>query len=207
LANGNNFVIFDIDDPRQPKRIATWNDWASLGDVSPTFLHEILPMESVWEDGKHYTFIGEECGGKPSKTPTCLIVLMDTTDPLHPTSVGVWTLPIVPQWDGGLMYSLHYIGFQNGTLFVTNYHGGLWAVDVSTPQARQTMPTIGVFMPDKVSPKPIGRPTSYDMTPAVLDVLPMSDGTLLTWDHTSGLYVLRFDASQPAPAPTPWKFR
>jgi hypothetical protein len=206
LANGNSLEVFSIDDPTRPQRVGGWSDWASLGEVSPSFLHEVLPMEELWA-GRHYTFIGEECSGKPSKTPTCLIVLLDTTDIAHPKPVGIWTLPVVPQWDGGLMYSLHYIGYSNGTLFVTNYHGGLWAVDVSKPTLNVAMPTVGVFLPDRISPKPIGRVTSYDMTPAVLDVNPLSDGSLIAWDHTSGLYVLRFDASQPAPPPTPWKFK
>lgn len=204
LAAGSALDVFSIENPRQPRHVGRWNDWASVGSaITPSFLHEALPMDDLWE-GRHYTFIGEECGGRQSKTPSCLAVLLDTTDPAHPTYVGAWTVPVETGSWGRLLFSLHYLAVSQRTLFAANYHGGLWAVDVSTPDAMRAMPTIGVFVPSKVSPKPVGRATSYDYTPAVLDANPLSDGTLVVYDHTSGLYTVRFDASNPAPAPPPW---
>ncbi|HLE47478.1 MAG TPA: hypothetical protein VI818_04200 [Candidatus Thermoplasmatota archaeon] len=204
VGDGTSLAIFNINDPSQPKLVGRWQDWAKIGTkIVPTFVHEVLPMEVLW-DGRHYTFIGEECGSRRANTPTCMVALLDTTDPTKITEVGGWTLPIDVAWSGGFLFSLHYIGVSNRTLFVSNYHGGLWAVDVSTPEAMKTMPTIGVFQPTNVSPKPIGKPTSYDHAPAILDVNPLADGTLITYDHTSGVYAVRFDASNPAPAPPPW---
>ncbi|HLE48306.1 MAG TPA: hypothetical protein VI818_08425 [Candidatus Thermoplasmatota archaeon] len=206
LAYGaSSLVIIDVEDPKNPKFLSHWNDWAKIGDAAPAtpFVHEALPMNELW-DGKHYTFIGEECGGRRAKTPTCMIMALDTTDPTKPTFVGGWTLPAETGSWGGAMFSPHYLAVINRTLFITTYHGGVWAVDVSNPETLFKMPSIGVFMPDIPSPKPVTRRLPYDFGPVVLDALPLSDGTLLVYDGYTGLYSVKFDAAHPAPSPDPW---
>lgn len=209
LAHGSaSLVILNLNDPRSPEFVSRWSDWrGAFGEGGPAnpFVHEALPMEEVW-DGKHYTFIGEECGSRRQATPTCLVAVLDTTDPANPAFVGGWTLPVNIEWSGGLMYSLHYIGVQNRTFFAANYHGGLWAVDVSTPEALRTMPSIGVFMPDKITSAPVAVAHTYNYAPVILDVNPTPDGHLVVYDGTTGLYTVRFDASNPAPPPDPWPF-
>lgn len=213
---GVGLVIVDVDDPANPKFLSRWADWKAVGDAAPTnpFIHEALPAAEAW-DGRHFTYIGEECVARPAKAPSCLVFGLDTTDPTKPTFVGAWTLPADVQWND-LSYSLHYLGIQGRTLFVTSYHGGLWAVDVSTEQARATMPSTGVFLPTNVSPKGFATPprgiivkTLYapyalDNRPNILDLNVLSDGTLVVFDMHSGLYTVRFDASNPAPSPEPW---
>lgn len=217
LAHGGvGLVVLDVDDPANPRYLSMWNDWKAVGEAAPTnpYVHEALPADEAW-DGKHFTYIGEECVSRPKNSPSCLVFELDTTDPAKPTFVAAWTLPADVQWSD-LSYSLHYLALQNRTLFVTNYHGGVWAVDVSTEAARATMPSIGVYLPDHVSPKKFATPprglivkTLYapyalDNTPTVLDLNVLSDGTLVVFDMQSGLYTVRFDASDPAPSPEPW---
>jgi hypothetical protein len=217
---GTGLVIINVDDPSNPRFLSHWNDWSKVGKAGQggRFIHEALPSTEVWE-GRHYTWIGEECISHPAGgvAPTCLVFGLDTTDPKKPEFVGAWTLPIDVQWDRGLEFSLHYLALQNRTLFATAYHGGVWAIDVSTPEARATMPSIGVYIPANVSPKPPGPnpPRSLivkqlyggyaiDDTPCVLELNVLNDGTLIVYDLTSGLYVVRFDDSNPAPSPPPW---
>lgn len=209
LANGctlqctqQNLAIFNIGDPLRPEFLASWDDWSALGPITPQYLHGAYPISEVW-DGRHYTLLGEECGQK-----ACYIVLLDTTDPRRPLYVGNWTLPVVPPgWNEDLAYSLHYVTVSGRTMFVSNYHGGLWAVDLSTSEALSTQPTIGVFVPDRQSPSPDletcdWRYCTFAWTPNVADVITMSDGTLLVIDSTSGFYLVSFDETHPAPAPT-----
>jgi hypothetical protein len=216
LAYGpNSLVIANIDDVRNPRVIAHWRDWGVLGEQqtpkADIYVHEALPMPDVW-DGHHYTFIGEECPGRPPKTPSCLVLVLDTTKPSAPSFVGAWTLPVDVQWSEELEFSTHYVQVVNRTLFVAAYHGGMWAIDVSTPQARFHMPSIGVFMPDRDSPKPgklkgVTIPllaTLEYRAPWIEDMEVLSDGTLVVYDSLSGLYCVRFDAAHPAPSPTPW---
>lgn len=206
-AGDSGLAILDITDPMLPTLIGTWNDWTAFGEGAPPgqpFVHEALPLETTW-DGRHYTFIGEECGPRPN-TPTCLVAMLDTTDPANIEFVSGWTLPFMVQSQGA-MYSLHYLAIQNRTLFVSAYHAGVWAVDVSTPEAIRTMPSIGAFMPEIPPPKGTVYPDHvYHYTPIVMDVLPLSDGNMIVYDGTSGLYVVKFDHSNPAPSPDPWPF-
>lgn len=145
--------------------------------------------------------MGEECLAHPTKSPTCLAYAFDTTDPTQPKLVGAWTLPHDVQWNTNLQYSLHYLGLVDRTLFVTVYHGGLWAVDLSNLGARFSLPSIGVFMPPFDSPKP-ARGVPY--TPRVNDLNTFADGTMAVYDAYTGVYLVRFDASNPAPPPEPW---
>ncbi|HVL49496.1 MAG TPA: hypothetical protein VM889_13145 [Candidatus Thermoplasmatota archaeon] len=215
---GLGMVIVNIDDPRNPKFVSIWKTWSSAGDAAPKvpYMHEALPIDGLW-DGRHYTFLGEECVGRRDKTPTCLIFTLDTTDPKTPKLVSAWTLPVDVVWDAGLQYSLHYIGLVNRTLFASLYHGGLWAIDVSTPEALATMPSIGVFLPTEVSPKPgfqknpkqvvyQNRFGAYmlDGAPTIMDVEVHRDGSMVIYDVVSGLYTVRFDAAMPMVSPEPW---
>ncbi len=69
------------------------------------------------------------------------------------------------------------------------------------------MPSIGAFMPDIPPPKGTVYPAHvYHYTPIVMDVLPLSDSNMIVYDGTSGLYVVKFDHSNPAPPPAPWPF-
>lgn len=201
LAYGNNgFLILNIDDLSEPRFVSRWNHWDRVGGGNH-FFHGVLPLTDL-RDGRHYTFAGEECSGRPASTPTCLAYVFDTTDPTRPAFVSAWTLPVEPEWREAAQFSAHYFDVVNGTLFIAMYHAGLWAIDVSTPENLVRMPTIGAFVPSNASPKP--PPTIGYGAPAVLDFIPMSDGSIVVFDRGSGVYTVRFDASNPAPSPEPW---
>jgi hypothetical protein len=204
LAYGTTgLVILDIEDPKNPKFVSHWDHWSEFGEagVGGHFQHETLPIEGTW-DGRHYTFMGEECVSHPTKSPTCLVSAFDTTDPSQPKLVGAWTLPHDVQWTAGLQFSLHYLALVNRTLFVTVYHAGLWAVDVSRLGTGPfSLASVGVFMPPNQSPKP-ARNVPY--SPRVNDAIAFRDGTLLVYDAYTGLYLVRFDDQNLAPAPEPW---
>lgn len=211
-------VLVNVNDLARPQFVSFWADWSHVGGAATGghFIHEALPIPETWE-GRHYTFIGEECGGRPAQAPTCLVTTLDTTDPRSPQFVGSWTLPVDVGWTGTYQFSTHYIAIADRTLFITTYHGGVWAVDVSTEETRFRMPSIGVYLPTEESPKPwsgFGQGTTglqvlfadvqANSKPFVLDLEALPDGTLVVFEHSTGLYTARFDASRPAPAPAPW---
>ncbi|HEX9816066.1 MAG TPA: hypothetical protein VGB18_03715 [Candidatus Thermoplasmatota archaeon] len=205
---GLGMIIVDMDDPANPQFLAQFRPF-------PIGAHSIVVLPETW-DGRHYTILGEECGGPSRGNPSCLVMIVDTTDPANPTYVSAWTLPSPVDWREGLEFSMHYFDIYNRTLFISTYHGGLWAVDLSTPEAVRTMPTIGVFVPSIQSPKPFGTPPRSLASnalldtvagapladhPVVMDLAVSSDGLLTVWDAQSGLYMVRFDATNPAPPP------
>lgn len=208
LANWDaGVIVLDISDPRVPLEIARWGGAeqgvegspASLGDEDLGGIHGTFPLPELWSD-RHYTFAGQELGGRPENRPTGWIFILDTTDPTAPTEVGRWTLPVDVNWSAFLQFSTHYFAVQGRTLFVSLYHGGVWAIDLSDEASFAAPPTIGAWVPDRVSPNPPAS-EGYD---EVLDVIPLGGDRLLSFGARSGAYVLRFDAARPMSAPPAW---
>jgi len=195
LANWDGYYIVDLSIPAVPMIIAEWFD---AGNVHTTY-----PFPTMWGE-KQYILVGQEVG-EPEERPTGWIYILDITDPTAPTEVGRWTLPAKFPWTDvneggtGLLFSPHYVSILNTTMFVSNYHGGLWAVDITDPTAPAA---IGIFVPDRESSAPYGGAESYG--PSIEDVIvdPLT-GILTTWDGAGGVYNLRFNdmmAMVPAPA-------
>lgn len=200
--------IVNIDNPQVPEYIYQWDARPHFG--RDLLVHGVTLAPDLW-DGRHYAFIGEECYGHFQDTPTCLIVTLDTTDPRGPKTISAWTTPVDLEWNAELQWSLHYAGLLNRTLLVTSYHAGIWAIDVSTPEALRTMPTIGVFVPSRKDPPEIqgGSNTFWELdlmryAPIVWEFDTLADGTLITYDLNTGLYAVRFEPGRPAPSPPPW---
>ncbi|MBW3581709.1 MAG: hypothetical protein KY455_01300 [Euryarchaeota archaeon] len=210
LADGTYGVtLLDITDPREPHAIGHWNDATEIANPDPSehFAHTVLPIDTLW-DGRHYSFVSEECTARPSETPSCLVYVLDTTDPAAPKLTGAWTLPTeVGGWTWPT-FSPHYMAVIDRTLFVAHFHAGLWAFDVSSAEAIADLTPVGVFLPEHdTGYEPSGRLfEEVNQRPLVADVLPYGEN-LVTFDATSGVYVLRFDPTRPAPAPEPWPLR
>ncbi|HET6405551.1 MAG TPA: hypothetical protein VFH78_12975 [Candidatus Thermoplasmatota archaeon] len=184
LANWDGYYIYDISLPGAAFEVGRWHD---VGNVHTTYPFPMLV------DDKQYIVVGQEVG-EPAELPSGWVYLLDITDPAQPTELGRWTLPVKPKWDnGGLQFSPHYVAILNQTLFVANYHGGLWAVDISDPAAPAA---IGIFVPDRDSPAPYGGAETYG--PGIGDVIvDQETGLLTTWDNAGGVYVLRFLEDMP----------
>ncbi|MFA5861035.1 MAG: hypothetical protein WDA16_05010 [Candidatus Thermoplasmatota archaeon] len=195
---------YDFSDPRSPKALGSWTDLRTSRAGYSGNQHSLFALSDV-RDGKHYVIVGPEYGGHPTGHPSGIVWVLDDTDPTKLHEVAAWTLPHEAQWSGEYMFSTHYLAAWNDTLFVSMYHGGVWAIDISDlgdGASLKLLPSVGVFEPTNVSPKPPTHPTRW--TPTVEEVRPLPDGTLITFDSNSGLYAFRYDESKPMPAPTPW---
>lgn len=183
LANWDGMYVYDISTPVATE-VSRWYDDGSV--------HTTYPFPFLVDD-KQYLLVGQEVG-EPAELPTGWVYILDVTDPAAPTEVGRWTLPVKPKWDdGGLQFSPHYVAVLNETMFVSNYHGGLWAVDISDMSAPAA---IGLFVPERMSPANYGDAESYG--PVVEDVIvDATTGIITTWDGAGGVYQLRFDETMP----------
>jgi hypothetical protein len=217
LANWNGgLIVARIEAPGVVTTIGAWNDYTfNPADPAPSGMtgqiHSTLPLPTLW-NGRHYTVVGQEVVSRPAGRPTGQMILMDTTDPTDPVPVARWTLPHDPgQWSGperpgeALLFSTHYPAVINETLFVSMYHGGVWAVDLGSGHWPE-LPTIGVFVPDGESPLPPDGDLRLlaHWAPLVLDVVATPEGRLVVWDSLSGVYVVEFDPAMEIPAPEPW---
>jgi hypothetical protein len=199
-------AIVDLSNPRVPMVVGRWTDNppgnTAVGTNDYGDVHEALPLNETW-DGKHYTFIGQEILGRPSYAPSGYMKVLDTTDPANPKAVTQWNLPTEVEWNASLQFSTHYISRHNQTVFMSHYHAGVWAIDVSDLTIPQ-LPAIGVFVPANVSPKPPPTVRSYDWTPTVMENNALPNGDIVVWDSSSGVYVVHFDETNKAP-PAIWE--
>lgn len=214
LVGGAYFIILDMSQPMLPEEVSIWTD--RDGRDPPTGnIHSAYVMPELM-NGRHYTVIGPEFGGKTDSwvQPSGTIWVIDTTDPADPVEVAAWTLPYDVEWTGQYLYSPHYLTVLNQTVFVSMYHGGIWALDLSglspDPSNFTLLDSIGVFMPVNESPEPPEQ--MFRWTPNLQEAYSFADslhpdlpvGILVTFDSNSGVYVVTFDASDPAPPPEPW---
>jgi hypothetical protein len=204
LAGGDRLSILDLADATQPRLLAAWTDNVPGRNVSTGNFHSVVPMTSLVA-GRHYTILGPEFATHPVDIPSGIVWVLDTTDPERPREVAGWTLPVDVEWAAGQDYqfSTHYLGVHDETLFVSMYHGGVWAVDLSPIGSAPfvSLPSIGVFLAADPGAEP-AEPVRW--APTSEEVLPFADGNLVTFDPYSGLWVFRFDDARPAPPPTPW---
>jgi hypothetical protein len=203
LAGQDQFQILDLAEPLQPRLVGAWTDHVPGREGYSGSLHSVYPMSDL-RDGRHYTLLGPEFANHPVDHPTGILWVLDTTDPAHVQEVAAWTLPFEVEWNGTYMFSNHYFVATPTTAFITMYHGGLWALDLSrvAPDTFTLLDSVGVFMPDRTPPHPPA--TQLRWNPTVQDISLFEDGSLVTYDGSGGLYTLRFDASNPMTAPTPW---
>jgi len=204
-------LVLDMSDPQMPQLVAQWTPPHPFG-VNPngdgpcyhSAVHEVLPAPTLW-DGHHYLFAGQECPMKTdTKTPGGQVFVLDDTDVASLKMVGEWHLPEdTGVWTVEYQASPHYLALVNRTLFISDYHAGIWAADVSNASLLKSPPSIGVFLP--AIPGPV-MPEKTDTLPFDEQVDALPDGTLVVNEDTTGLYTLRFDASDPAPPAPPFPY-
>jgi hypothetical protein len=204
-------VTVDFSDPRVPVPVGMWMPPHDMtphpngdGPCYLTAIHDVLPAPEAW-DGKHYYFAGQECPTKVDEhRPGGSVWVIDNTDPANPKTVGDWHLPEdTGVWTTVYQASPHYIALHNRTLYTSNYHAGLWAVDVSSEVKLKSPPSIGVYLPDIAPAVAPDAPTNAPSDEQV-DVFP--NGLIVLIENSSGVYTLGFDATDPAPAAVPYVY-
>lgn len=204
LVGSMGLHIVDLSDPRAPEQVAAWTDDVAGRSGPVGNLHSAFPLPEL-HAGRHLTIIGPEFHSHPDEHPSGIVWVLDTTDPAAPREVAAWTLPHEVEWNGTYMFSNHYLAAVGQTAFVSMYHGGVWALDLSAigpePGHLTLLPSIGVFLPTNETVQ-AAEPVRW--TPTLEEVLAMPDGSLVTFDSNTGLYTFRFDADRPMPAPEPW---
>lgn len=202
VAWDSGLIILDVSDPRAPEYLGQWDadyDPSQPPDATGN-VHSAHPIDGLW-DGRHYTVIGPEMGGKPTDDrPTGLVYLIDTTDPAQPEAVGGWTLPHDLTWDGRLQFSNHYLTVQGRTAFVSMYHAGVWAIDLGnvTPGEWTRLPSRGVFMPVDTNTSHYPE-DGFRWTPTLEEAHALDEETLLTFDSNTGAWTFTFDETMPMP--------
>ncbi len=112
-----------------------------------------------------------------------------TAQPFH---VGTWTNPGGAA-AGDLGLSVHFFRQEQGLLYISHYHGGVWGVDLRTPEARAAPQHFAYMMPvpeDAIIP-PEDCCIGFDLdgVPMVFDVA-VQDGIVYAADLIQGVVSL-----------------
>ncbi len=130
---GLRFV--DVTNPALPMEIGSW-----AGEDSKKWdgvLHTSMMFES---DGRRIAVTSPE-GARPPA-----LFVLDATDYDNPEILAEWTaLDDFAGEDG--RFSMHNFQIVGGRVYLAMYHGGLWVLDISTPEKQVAPEILGTYLP------------------------------------------------------------
>lgn len=132
--------VLDISQPSAPELVTRW---VPPGEASPWYTHTV---DASWIGDRRVVVVGSEVfEDRHAETPSPVWVL-DATDLENPELMSTWTNP-AGAGSQNLLFSAHFLRIEEGYVHLSHYHGGVWILDVSTPE-RQADPTVaGAYLP------------------------------------------------------------
>jgi hypothetical protein len=189
--------VVDLTVPSAPVTIARWMPPADTAHKHYT--HSVEVARSP--DGQLLIVVGAETFETENQGIASPVWILDGTaavvaPPLtvDPTHLGTWRNPGgAPA--GNLGRSAHFFRLENGFLYLSHYHGGIWAIDLRTLAAQSNPVAFGYIMPLAAHPIPV--PDSccigFDLgaAPMVFDV-EVQNGRVFGADIIQGVSVVDF---------------
>jgi hypothetical protein len=163
--------IVDVSIPAAPVEVGFW-DGGDAANYSGN-LHTSMAWKS--EDGRRLLASAPETGTTPA------LFILDATDMSAPRILAEFQAK--DEYGNASPFSYHNFQYVAGKLYLAMYHGGIWVLDVTTPE----VPTaVGTYLTHQ--PRPDGAP--YSASP--WDVV-VWNGYVLTAESNTGIYVLHLD--------------
>lgn len=189
---GGGFEIWDVSKPASPQKIAGWN----IPDRPKGKYYIHTGAVQFIENKRIAVVTTEDWEDYPSE-----MYVLDATNLSFIDTVGRWHAPGDHAADG-LRYSMHNPRFYGTTLILAYYHGGVWALDLSTQANRERPLVLGQYEPSVSNgwkPQPTETHGVADRlcgafnladAPLVFDV-EAGDGVVYAADMPTGLYTLK----------------
>jgi hypothetical protein len=193
------FKAVDLSVPSAP---VLWFRWQAPADTSHK--HYVHSVEAARLDsGQLLLVVGSETFEAENQGIASPVWILDGTlaaaspvplavEPIH---VSTWRNPGGAA-AGHLGLSVHFFRIEDGLLYLSHYHGGIWGIDLRTPEAQADPRHFGYIMP--VPPDPV-RPADdccigfdLDGVPMVFDV-EVLDGVAYGADILQGVTASRFE--------------
>jgi hypothetical protein len=193
------FKAVDLSVPSAPVLLYRWQ--APADTAHKHYVHSVEAARL--ESGQLLIVVGSETFETENQGIASPIWILDGTlaagspVPLavEPTHVGTWRNPGGAA-AGSLGLSVHFFRLEDGLLYLSHYHGGIWGVDLRTPEAQADPQHFGYVMP---LPPNAARPPNdccigFDLngTPMVFDV-EVLDGVAYGADIIQGVTATRFE--------------
>ncbi|HJQ93305.1 MAG TPA: hypothetical protein VJ874_03350 [Candidatus Thermoplasmatota archaeon] len=195
------FKAVDLTVPSAPVLLFRWQ--APADTSHKHYVHSV--EASRLDSGQLLLVVGSETFEPENQGIASPIWILDGTaavlaPPLtvEPTHVSTWRNP-GGATAGSLGLSVHFFRLEDGLLYLSHYHGGIWGVDLRTPEAQADPQHFGYIMP--VPPDAVRPPQDccigFDLngTPMVFDV-EVHDGVAYGADIIQGLTATRFARPQ-----------
>lgn len=195
----DGFKAVDLTVPSAPVLLFRWQ-----APADTSHKHYVHSVEAARLDsGQLLIVVGSETFEPENQAIASPVWILDGTlaaaspVPLavEPTHVSTWRNPGGAA-AGSLGLSVHFFRLEDGLLYLSHYHGGLWGVDLSTPAAQAEPRHFAYIMP--VPPTPVAPPEDccigfdLDGVPMVFDV-EVLDGVVYGADIIQGLTASRFE--------------
>lgn len=193
LFASNGFAGYSVHDVSTPEAPQLVGKWAFPDEDEGRYLHT---SAVAYIDGRRIIAItSEDWKDLPS-----MVWIVDATDLERFELLGTWMNPGGHPADD-LRFSLHNPRIDNGTLWLSHYHAGVWALDISTPERWREPVVKGVFVPGEdvgnaefpplhAYMRTRDRGFAVDATPMVMDVA-IHQGVAYAADMHSGLYAIK----------------
>ena len=170
--------IVDVSIPAAPIEVGFWDGIGANGYRGN--FHTAMAFES---EGKRIAVAIPEGPDPPA------IFILDATDYEEPILLSEWSaLPSFTDKEGSNQagsFSLHNFQVVDGKIYIAHGHGGLWVIDVSTPEKLRAPEPVGSYYPHM--PRPDGE--DYGIYPWDVNVY---NGYMLNGEGNGGFYVLHF---------------
>lgn len=175
--------VFDVAVPSAPREISRWRGEGLDGEmhrIHTALLHKV--------GDRRLAFLATETFHDVPPQ----VYIVDMTDWDAPAHLATWTPPGIED-DGGILYSAHNLNAVGDRLYVANFHGGMWVLDVGDPAAPEVlahrMPVRDTGYPEKGKMLLEGVPLDAN---SVWDVVVVRGHAILT-DMPAGIEVLAVD--------------
>lgn len=180
--------VLDLSDPRFPREVGTW---IPDGPDAPSYVHTVT-VKMFGE--RRIAAVGAETFEGRNRDVPSPVWFLDVTDLASPQLLATYTNPAgVGSQD--LLFSAHDMRFDESDggvrLWLANYHGGIWVLDVDDPAAPRVA---GFYLPNEdngyVPPEDCCSGLRMSGTPLTFDVV-ARNGIGYAADMWTGLYTLR----------------
>jgi hypothetical protein len=196
--------ILDLTVPSAPALLGRWMPPADT--ASKHYTHSVAVEREA--DGRLLLVVGSETFEPENQGIASPLWVLDATETVQgplglgaapglgpaPVQLGTWRNPShAPA--GNLGLSVHFFRLERGLLYVSHYHGGVWAIDLRSDAARHAPSAFGYAMP--VPPGAVRAPDGccigFDLgdVPMVFDVA-VHDGVVYAADEAQGVIAMRF---------------
>jgi hypothetical protein len=170
--------IVDVSIPAAPIEIGHW-DGLGAKNYRGNF-HTAMAFES---DGRRIVVAIPEATRPPA------MFVLDATNLAKPVLLSEWmALPSFVDstgFDQSGQFSLHNFQIVGGKAYIAMGHGGIWVVDISTPEKQAAPEAVGSYYPHM--PRPDGK--DYGIYPWDVNV---HKGYILNAEGNGGFYVLHY---------------